>query len=76
MPNFLHITHDPNVMGGKPCLRGLRVTVGTIVGLVASGYPHEEILRLYPYLQPEDIGAALSYAAWRVEELDVPLASA
>ena len=63
-------------MGGKPCLRGLRVTVGTIVGLVATGHSHEEILRLYPYLASDDIREALSYAAWRVEELEVPLAVA
>ena len=63
-------------MGGKPCIRGLRVTVGTIVGLVAAGRSHEEILRLYPYLADDDIRAALSYAAWRVEELEVPLAVA
>jgi len=61
-------------MGGKPCIRGLRVTVGTIAGLVAAGRSHEEILRLYPYLADDDIREALSYAAWRVEELEVPLA--
>ena len=70
------ITHDPNVMGGKPCIRGLRVTAGTIVGLVASGHPQEEILRLYPYLVADDIREALAYAAWRVEEFEVPLAVA
>ncbi len=63
-------------MGGKPCIRGLRVTVGTIVGLVASGHSHEEILRLYPYLTTDDIREALAYAAWRVEEFEVPLAVA
>ena len=63
-------------MGGKPCIRGLRVTVGTIVGLVAAGRSHEEILRLYPYLEAEDIREALTYAAWRVEEREVPLAVA
>lgn len=62
-------------MGGKPCIRGLRVTVGMIVGLVAAGRSHAEILRLYPYLVGEDIGEALAYAAWRVEELEVPLRS-
>lgn len=67
------ITFDPDIMGGKPCIRGLRVTVGTIVGLLASGHPQEEILRLYPYLQPEDIEQALAYAAWRAEEVDLPL---
>ena len=73
MPALARITHDPNIMGGKPCIRGLRVTVGTIVGLVAAGRSHEEILRLYPYLADDDIREALSYAAWRVEELEVPL---
>jgi len=63
-------------MGGKPCIRGLRVTVGAIVGLVAAGHSNEEILRLYPYLTAEDIREALSYAAWRVEEVELPLAVA
>lgn len=67
------ITHDPNVMGGRPCIRGLRVTVGMIVGLLASGKTADEILKAYPYLEREDISAALSYAAWRAEEIDVPL---
>lgn len=68
------ITFDPNVMGGKPCLRGMRVTVGAVVGLVASGCSHAEILADYPYLEAEDISQALSYAAWRAEEVEVPLA--
>jgi len=63
-------------MGGKPCIRGLRVTVGMVVGMVAAGRSTEEILRLYPYLTAEDIREALAYAAWRVEELEVPLAAA
>ncbi|WLD14346.1 DUF433 domain-containing protein [Planctellipticum variicoloris] len=67
------ITHDPQVMGGKPCIRGMRVTVGTIVGLIASGATTEEILADYPYLETADIPAALSYAAWRAEEVEVPL---
>jgi len=67
------ITRDPQVMGGRPCIRGLRVTVGTIVGLLATGRSAEEILAAYPYLEREDIQAALSYAAWRVEEVEVPL---
>ena len=70
------ISHDPNVMGGKPCIRGMRVTVGTIVGLVASGHSREEILRLYPDLEADDISEALSYAAWRVEEIELPFAVA
>ena len=63
MPALTRITHVPNMMGGKPCIRGLRVTVGTIVGLVAAGHSHEEILRVYPYLADEVIREALSYAA-------------
>jgi uncharacterized protein (DUF433 family) len=70
------ITVDPAVMGGKPCIRGLRVTVGTIVGLVAAGRSREEILQLYPYLEEPDIAAALSYAAWRAEEIEVPVTRA
>jgi uncharacterized protein (DUF433 family) len=74
MPQLDRITFDPNVMGGRPCIRGMRVTVGTIVGLIASGATAGEILADYPYLEAEDIPAALSYAAWRSEEIDVPLA--
>ena len=73
MEPLTRITFDPGIMGGKPCIRGMRVTVGMIVGLVAAGHTREEILKLYPYLEPEDIDAALAYAAWRVEEIDVPL---
>jgi uncharacterized protein (DUF433 family) len=73
MAALARITFDSKVMGRKPCIRGMRVTVGTIVGLVASGHGKEDILRLYPYLEPEDIDEALTYAAWRVEEIDVPL---
>lgn len=73
MPQFDRITFDPNVMGGKPCIRGMRVTVGTVVGLLASGATRERILADYPYLEAEDIAAALSYAAWRFEEVDLPL---
>jgi uncharacterized protein (DUF433 family) len=67
------ITHNPTVMGGKPCIRGLRVTVGTILGLLANGKSRERILQAYPYLEPEDIDAALAYAAWRLEEREEPL---
>ena len=70
------ITFDPNVMGGKPCIRGLRVTVGTIVGLVAAGHSFAEILKAYPYLEDEDLREALAYAAWRVKEIEVPIAAA
>jgi uncharacterized protein (DUF433 family) len=71
---FSRITMDPSVMGGKACVRGLRVTVGTVVGLMAAGRTRSEILAAYPYLEPEDIDQALAYAAWRVEERDVDLA--
>ena len=60
-------------MGGRPCIRGMRVTVGTIVGLLAAGRTDQEILQAYPYLEPDDIRAALSYAAWRTEEVELPL---
>ncbi len=73
MQQLGRITFDPNIMGGKPCIRGLRVTVGTIIGLIASGHSTTEILQAYPYLQEEDIHEALEYAAWRVEEIEVPL---
>jgi uncharacterized protein (DUF433 family) len=69
------ITFDPQVMGGKPCIRGMRVTVGMIVGMIASGQTKESLLRLYPYLEAEDVDEALSYAAWRAEEIEVPVLS-
>jgi uncharacterized protein (DUF433 family) len=67
------ITRDPTVMGGRPCIRGMRVTVGLVLGLLAAGRTHEEVLEAYPYLEPDDIRAALSYAAWRTEEVELPL---
>jgi uncharacterized protein (DUF433 family) len=71
--SFSRITHNPAVMGGKPCIRGLRVTVGTVVGLIASGESRERILEAYPYLEPEDLIEALEYAAWRMEEREESL---
>jgi uncharacterized protein (DUF433 family) len=76
MPELQRITRDPEVMGGKPCIRGMRVTVGTILGLLAGGHDEEEILEAYPYLEPGDIRAALSYAAWRLEEQEVKITPA
>jgi len=73
MAPVTRITLDPEVMGGKPCIRGLRITVGTVVGLVASGRTIAEILTAYPHLEEADIREALSYAAWRVEETEVPI---
>lgn len=76
MKRLTRITLNPHVMGGKPCIRGLRVTVGTVVGLFASGYSSDEILKLYPYLEEEDLREALAYAAWRSEEIEIPLVEA
>ncbi|MBI4689742.1 MAG: DUF433 domain-containing protein [Nitrospirae bacterium] len=76
MKKLMRVTFNPEVMGGKPCIRGMRVTVGMIVGMIASGHSREDVLKLYPYLEPEDIDEALSYAAWRSEEVDLPLQTA
>jgi len=73
MNQLKRITFDPAVMGGKPCIRGMRVTVGMILGLLAAGRTEQEILKAYPYLRAEDLREALAYAAWRVEEFEVPL---
>lgn len=76
MKNLKRITFDPTIMGGKPTIRGMRVTVGMIIGLIAAGHTTNEILKAYPYLEADDIREALMYAAWRVEEIDLPLVSA
>lgn len=76
MPEFKRIVWNPDIMGGKPCIRGLRVTVGSILGLMAAGRSSAEILAAYPYLEPADLQEALAYAAWRVEEVEVPLQTA
>ena len=73
MNQLKRITFDPAVMGGKPCIRGMRVTVGMIVGLFAAGRTEQEILKAYPYLEAEDLREALAYAAWRAEEVEIPL---
>lgn len=73
MPQLTRITRDPSVMGGKPCIRGMRVTVGTVLSLIAAGRTRDEILREYPYLEAKDIAEALSYAAWRAQEIEVRL---
>ena len=65
---FSRITHNPAVMGGKPCIRGLHATAGTVLGLLASGETRERILQAYPYLEPADIDEVLAYAAWRLQE--------
>lgn len=73
MEKLSRIKAYPKIMGGKPTIRGMRVTVGAIVGLVASGYSNAEILKEYPYLEEEDIRQSLAYAAWRAEEVEVSL---
>ena len=70
---FDRITTDPEVLGGVPCLRGLRVPVATVVGMVADGMTADEILADFPYLEPDDIAAALRYAAEAVRERELPL---
>jgi uncharacterized protein (DUF433 family) len=74
MRDFDRITLNPAVMGGKACVRGLRVTVGMIVGQIAAGQTIDGLLADYPYLEREDIVQALRYAAWRADEREVPLA--
>jgi uncharacterized protein (DUF433 family) len=76
MEQLNRITQDPSVMGGKACIRGMRVTVGMIVGQIAAGQSVDDILADYPYLEREDITQALRYAAWRMEEREVVLATA
>ena len=71
---FTRITVDPNQMGGVPCIRGLRIPVATIVGALAEGDTSDEVLRLYPDLQPEDVREALRYAAEAVTERELPFA--
>lgn len=76
MLDFDRITFDPNVMEGKACIRGMRITVSLVVNLVANGMSADEIVRDYPYLVPEDVREALRYAAWLAEEHVHPLESA
>ena len=70
---FKRITVDPEQMGGVPCVRGLRVPVATIVGMVAEGMSEAQILRAYPNLKKEDIREALRYAAEAVKERELPV---
>lgn len=68
MTKFDRITFAPNIMGGRACIRGMRVTVSLILNLVANGMTTDEIIQDYPYLEPEDVQQALRYAAWLAEE--------
>ncbi len=76
MSRFPRITADPHQMGGVPCIRGLRIPVSTVVGLVAQGQPEAEILADYPDLEPEDVREALRFAAAAVDERELPLRTA
>jgi len=73
---FTRITIEPDKMGGVPCIRGLRIPVTTIVGMVANGMTEKEILETYPDIEPEDIKEALLYAAEAVKERQIPLVTA
>jgi len=73
MSNFPRITQDPTVMGGKPCIRGMRVTVGMVVGQIGAGCTIDQLLAEYPYLERDDVLEALRYAAWRAQEREVQL---
>lgn len=75
MTPFDRVTRSIDVMGGNPCVGGTRVTVGTVVGLVAVGKSIAEILDAYPYLVEQDVMQALAYAAWRVEEIEIPISA-
>jgi uncharacterized protein (DUF433 family) len=76
MEQLNRITQRPDLMGGKACIRGMRVTVGMIVGQIGAGRSIDDLLAEYPYLEREDILQALRYAAWRAEEREVALAKA
>ena len=76
MTHLNRITQSPDVMGGKACIRGMRVTVGMVVGQIGAGHSVEEVLADYPYLEREDVMQALRYAAWLAEEREVMLSNA
>lgn len=76
MAQLDRITQQPEVMGGKACIRGMRVTVGMVVGQIGAGHSVDEVLADYPYLDREDVMQALRYAAWRTEEREVQIAGA
>ncbi|MFI5015534.1 MAG: DUF433 domain-containing protein [Hyphomicrobiales bacterium] len=76
MNDLRRITRDPGVMGGKPCIRGMRVTVGMIVGQIGAGLSIEQLLSDYPYLDREDVLEAMRYAAWLAQGREIDLAAA
>ncbi len=75
MQELNRITFDPNMMGGRACIRGMRITVSLVLNLVANGLTVEQIVDDYPYLEPEDVQQALRYAAWLAEESVYPVPS-
>ena len=76
LAGFPRITVDPEVMMGKPCIRGMRVTVGMILGNLGAGVTIERLLELYPYLEREDVLEALRYGAWLASEREIKLEAA
>ncbi len=76
MQDLDRITQSHELMGGRACIRGMRVTVGTVVGRIAAGCSVDDVLAEYPYLEREDVMQALRYAAWRADEREFPLAAA
>ena len=76
MAQLDRITQQPDVMGGKACIRGMRVTVGMVLSQIGAGHSVDEVLAEFPYLEREDILQAIRYAAWRAEEREVKLANA
>jgi uncharacterized protein (DUF433 family) len=76
METLDRIVIDPHIMSGKPCIKGTRVTVGTVVGMFAAGHDLSRVLELYPYIKEEDVKQALAYAAWRSDEMELILPEA
>lgn len=73
MSELDRITHDPNVMAGRACIKGMRLTVSLVLNLIASGMSTDEIIEAYPYLEREDIQQSLRYAAWLADESIYPV---
>ena len=74
MADFTRITRSPEIMGGKACIRGMRVTVGMVLGNLGAGVTVDELLQAYPYLEREDVMEAMRYAAWLAQEREIDLA--
>ncbi|MCL2206876.1 MAG: DUF433 domain-containing protein [Fibromonadales bacterium] len=76
MDQFSRITHNPAIMGGKACIRGMRVTVGNVLEQLSTGRSIEALLGDFPYLEKEDVLEAIRYAAWRMQEREIPFSIA